>query len=199
MKKSIVTLLCLATLAACKKNETTVVDHSTDSTAMVAANDSTTMVKDSVDAGKLSSLNDQDKKFADDAARGGMMEVMMGELAATNASNSRVKELGNMMVQDHGKANDELKNWASAIGYPLPTKLDAEKQKKYDDLMTKKGVDFDRAYSSLMVKDHKEDIAAFKKEAADGAEDGLKLFAGKTVPTLEHHLVQSEEVAKAVK
>ncbi|RTZ49223.1 DUF4142 domain-containing protein [Chryseobacterium arthrosphaerae] len=38
-------------------------------------------------------LSDQDKKFADAAAKGGLMEVMMGKLAETNAANSTVKSL----------------------------------------------------------------------------------------------------------
>ena len=75
-----------------------------------------------------------------------------------------VKSLGAMMVTDHSKANDELKNWASGIGYTLPTSLDAEKQKMYDDLKAKKGKDFDKKYTDLMVSDHKEDVEAFKKK-----------------------------------
>ncbi len=66
------------------------------------------------------------------------MEVMMGKLAETNASNPAVKSLGAMMVTDHSKANDELKKIASDLNYTLPSSLDAEKQKKYDELKTKK-------------------------------------------------------------
>ena len=146
-----------------------------------------------------STLSDQDKKFADAAAIGGLMEVMMGKLAATNAENSVVKSLGAMMVTDHSKANDELKNWASGIGYTLPTSLDAEKQKMYDDLKAKKGKDFDKKYTDLMVSDHKEDVEAFKKEASEGTEASLKSFAAKTLPTLEHHLQESEKAKNAVK
>lgn len=127
------------------------------------------------------------------------MEVMMGQLAASNANNATVKRLGEMMVKDHSKANDELKAWASTAGYTLPTSLDAEKQKKYDDLKAKKGAEFDRMYTDLMVTDHKKDIAEFKKEASDGTEASLKSFAGKTVPTLEHHLMESEKAKNAVK
>ena len=72
-------------------------------------------------------------------------------------------------------------------------------QKKYDDLKAKKGADFDRSYTDLMVSDHKKDIAEFKKEASDGSEASLKSFAGKTVPTLEHHLMESEKAKAAVK
>ncbi|RTZ50426.1 DUF4142 domain-containing protein [Chryseobacterium arthrosphaerae] len=34
----------------------------------------------------------------------------------------------------------------------------------------------------------------FKKEAAEGKDAALKSFAGKTLPTLEHHLKESEKL-----
>ncbi len=202
MKNSILTILAVAALVACKKNETTVIDNSTDSLNMVMpednmiVNDSTTMSSTSE---KMGSMNDQDQMFADEAARGGMMEVMMGELAAINATNPKVKALGQMMVKDHTAANDELKSWATTLGYSLPTSLDSDKQMKYDNLKAKIGMDFDKAYTDLMVSDHKADIASYKKEASEGAESALKSFASKTVPTLEQHLKSSEEAMNAVK
>lgn len=204
MKNSILSLLAVAAMVACKKSETTAVDQSTDSPAVSApadsgmvASDSTAMTNTTNTA--TTSLNEQDKKFADAAAQGGMMEVMMGELAATNANNATVKALGEMMVRDHGKANDELKRWASTAGYTLPTSLDAEKQRKYDELKAKKGAEFDRMYTDLMVNDHKKDIEEFKKEASQGGDASLKSFASKTIPTLEHHLMESEKAKAAVK
>jgi putative membrane protein len=208
MKNSILAIFAAAALVGCKKNETTATDNSADSLATVSTSDSATSgtttdsaatASNTDAAGKTASLSDQDKKFADAAAKGGLMEVMMGQLAASNASNATVKKLGEMMVKDHSKANDELKAWASTAGYTLPTSLDAEKQKKYDELKAKKGEEFDRAYTDLMVSDHKKDIAEFKKEASDGTEASLKSFAGKTVPTLEHHLMESEKAKDAVK
>jgi putative membrane protein len=206
MKNSILAIFAVAAMFGCKKNETTAVDQSADTatTATVAPADSATTTGDSTTTATntdatANSLSDQDKKFADAAAKGGMMEVMMGQLAAGNAENATVKSLGQMMVKDHGKANDELKSWASTIGYTLPTSLDAEKQKKYDELKTKKGAEFDRMYTDLMVTDHKKDIAEFKKQSNEGKEASLKSFASKTLPTLEHHLMESEKAKNAVK
>jgi len=206
MKNSILTVLAVAAMVACKKNETTTADQSTDTTAAMSAPADTSMATGDSTATAMpdanaanKTLSAQDKSFADAAAKGGMMEVMMGELAAANASNATVKSLGAMMVKDHGKANDELKKWATASGYALPTSLNADQQKKYDELKAKKGAEFDRAYADLMVADHKEDIAAFKKQASEGLEASLKSFASTTLPTLEHHLMESEKAMKAVK
>lgn len=209
MKNSVLSLLAAAALMACNKKDTTTMNNTGDSTAMEMVSDSAgmamdnTMPSDSATAGTAmkskAELNMQDKSFAYAAAKGGMMEVMMGQLAATNASSSAVKNLGAMMVKDHTKANDELKMWASSVGYTLPATMDADQQKMYDDLKMKKGADFDKAYTAMMVADHKKDVAAFKQEASKGMDPSLKAFAEKTVPTLEHHLSESQKAMMAVK
>lgn len=203
MKNSILSILAFAAIVACKKSDTTNTESSADTSTVTAPADTGMMTNDSTAVSNgtetQSTLSDQDKKFAEVAAKGGMMEVMAGQLAATNASNEKVKALGEMMVKDHTKANDELKNWAAKVGHQLPTSLDAEKQKVYDDLKAKKGADFDRKYTDLMVTDHKKTIADFKKQASDGSEASLKSFAEKTIPALEHHLMESENAKAAVK
>ncbi|SFN42910.1 putative membrane protein [Chryseobacterium oleae] len=202
MKNSALTIFAVVVLMACKKTETTRVVQPTDSTTVSAPVDSPTTINDSTkitNSPPGNALSDQDKKFADAAAKGGLMEVMMGQLAAANAAGATVKTLGEMMVKDHSKANEELKKWASAAGYTLPDRLDAEKQKKYDELKAKKGVEFDRMYTDLMVSDHKKDIEEFKKEGSEGKETSLKSFANKTLPTLEHHLMESEKAKTSVK
>jgi len=199
MKNSILAILAITALSACKKNETTVIDTSSDSSMMVPATDSSMIPMDSATvSGTSTNLMNQDKMFADAAAKGGMMEVMLGETAEMNGMDAKVKALGKMIKEDHTKANAELKSWAANANYMLPTKLDADQQKMVDDLKMKKGADFDKAYTDMMVTDHKKDIVAFKKEASDGTGD-LKAFAAKTVPTLEKHLAASEDAMKALK
>ncbi|MGO4708780.1 DUF4142 domain-containing protein [Chryseobacterium sp. 2TAF14] len=203
MKKSIVMLLAVTTVASCNKKNTVADENAVTQTETSTTSDSGSMVGDSATtsdtAQQSSSLSDQDKKFADAAAKGGMMEVMAGELAAKSATNSTVKTLGQMMVKDHTKANDELKQWAAQNNYNLPSGLDADQQKKFDELKTKKGAEFDRMYTAQMVSDHQKTIADFKKQAAEGSETSLKAFATKTLPTLEHHLMESEKAKNAVK
>ncbi len=203
MKNSILTILAVAALASCEKKETTNVNNSADSTS-VAADATMPATTDSVTAGAdtataTTDLSDQDKKFADAAATGGMMEVMAGELASANGTNASVKTLGAMMIKDHTKANNELKSWAGTAGYKLPTTLTAEQQTIYDNLKSKKGAEFDRAYADVMVTDHKKVIAEFKKQSTEGKEASLKAFASKTIPALEHHLMESEKTKEAVK
>jgi putative membrane protein len=103
------------------------------------------------------------------------------------------------MVQDHGKANDELKQVASTKGITLPTEPDSAHKKEMDRLGKLSGADFDREYMKHAVSDHKKDVSEFEKQAKSAKDTDLKSFAEKTLPTLQEHLKLAESVNDAVK
>lgn len=142
---------------------------------------------------------EDDTEFAVAAADGGMFEVKLGELAQTNGSAASVKEFGKKMATDHGKANEELISLAKQKNISLPMALSDDKQKKVDDLASKKGKDFDKAYASLMVDDHQEDIEDFQEAAKDAKDPEIKSWAAEKVPTLQHHLEMAKKMKDAVK
>lgn len=128
-----------------------------------------------------------------------MLEVKLGELAQKNGVSAEVKKLGSHMVTDHTKANNELKAIADKKGLSVPKSLSEKSQKKYDDLASKKGKDFDKAYSDAMVDDHEKVISMFEKHAKEGDDADLRLFAANTTPTLRHHLQMSKETCDVLK
>ena len=140
-----------------------------------------------------------DKTFVEKAAVGGMAEVQLGNLAQQKAASDQVKQFAARMVTDHTKANDELKRIASKKGVQLPSSLDKKHQSDMDRLQKMSGADFDKAYMSHMVDDHKQDVAEFKKEASSGHDSDVKSFASKTLPTLEEHLKMAQSTNDAVK
>jgi len=150
-------------------------------------------------SGSANRLAGADQTFAMKAAQGGMAEVKLGQLAKDHASSSAVKQFGQQMVDDHSKANDELKDLASKKGITLPTDLAAKDQATYDRLSKLNGAEFDRAYMADMVKDHRTDVSEFRRESERGQDSDLKSWAGKTLPTLEHHLQMAESTDKEVR
>lgn len=136
----------------------------------------------------------RDADFAMEAASGGMMEVELGKLAQVNASSQSVKDFGQTMIKDHSAANEELKSTAASKNITLPDVPNADMQKKIDDLRNKSGKDFDDAYIDLMVKDHKQDIDEFQKEADKGNDPDLKGWAANKVPVLQHHLQMAQDI-----
>src|SRR4051794_29437603 len=49
-----------------------------------------------------------DQAFIDEAAKGGLAEVTLGQLAVRRAINPEVRQFGQQMVDDHTKVNSEL-------------------------------------------------------------------------------------------
>jgi putative membrane protein len=133
-----------------------------------------------------------DSKFVTEAARGGMAEVKLGELAKTKAAADDVKRFGDMMVHDHTKANDELMKLAKSKNIAVPSDL-GKHQAVYDKLSKLDGAAFDSAYMHAMVEDHNEDIALFQAEADGGQDADLKKWANDTLPTLKDHLKAAQE------
>jgi len=152
-------------------------------------------------AGKGSSgkLMGSDQTFATKAAIGGLAEVQLGNLAKEKASSAEVKNFGQQMVDDHSKANDELKSLLTSKGVTVPTSLDSKHQALYDRLSKLSGAEFDRAYMKEMVSDHKTDVDEFRKESQKGSDAELKGFAAKTLPTLEHHLQMAQTTEASVR
>jgi putative membrane protein len=129
------------------------------------------------------------------AAQGGQAEVELGQLATQKGQSDDVKKFGQHMVDDHSKANDQLKSLAGQKGVTLPTDVSAKDKALKDRLSNLSGAQFDHAYMTAMVKDHKEDIAEFKKEANSGKDSDVKNWASQTLPTLEDHLKMAEQTA----
>lgn len=137
---------------------------------------------------------EKDSEFAVKAADGGMMEVMMGELAQKNSTMQELKDYGSMLVTDHTKANDELKALAAKKNINLPGAMSEDHQKKYDDMAKKTGADFDKDFIDMMIDDHQHDIDLFKDEADHGNDAEIKTFAANTLPTLQKHLDRIKQI-----
>ena len=138
-----------------------------------------------------------DRNFIRKAAEGGKEEVELGQLAQGKASSDAVKRFAQRMVEDHGKANEELKDLAANKG----VKLDENAPKKnamMERLSKLQGVDFDREYVKEMVKDHKKDVAEFRRMHSGAVDPNLKAWVDKTLPTLEDHLKTIEGIQSQI-
>lgn len=145
-----------------------------------------------------SKLPRDERKFLEHAAVAGMAEVELGQMAQQKAASDQVKQFGARMVQDHGRANDELKALASAKGLTLPTELDRHHRREAEKLQKLSGAEFDRAYVDSMLKDHKKDVKDFEKQAKSAKDPDVKAFAGKTLPVLQEHLKMVQSLHDAM-
>ena len=135
----------------------------------------------------VGTLSAKDKGFMQKAAKGGMMEVAMGKMAAQNGQSADVKSFGKRMVTDHSKANSDLRGLAKEEGVTLPGAKAPGKWKS------------DKNYMDMMVKDHQADLAEFQKEAQGGTDPDLKKFAEKYSKVVSAHLKMAQETQSKLK
>jgi len=144
-------------------------------------------------------LSAKDYKFVTDAALGGQQEVQNGELARSRAGSQAVRDFGDRMVADHSRANDELKEIVMRKGATVPMELPRSERMSMNKLEKQSGVDFDREYTRMMLKDHKKDVKEFQRAARSLDDPDLRAFAQRTLPTLEQHLRMAENMGATVK
>jgi putative membrane protein len=156
-----------------------------------------------------------DRDFVENMAGDSMAEVELGRLAMERGASPEVKQFGDMMVKDHSKASDQLKQIASRYSITPPTALDQEHQELKTKLSNLKGAEFDREYMNAMVDGHQDVIdrlqtrvsedrvgdnkGTVRPESSDNpAEASLNQWAADTLPTVRHHLDEAKRIDESL-
>lgn len=186
MKKimSIFFIGCMCTFAACNSSSSN--SNSVDSANNI--NDSMLPDSNSMSSTSSAPVSQEDADWAVKVANANMTEVELSKVAQSKATSPRLKSFADMMVADHTKAGDALKQLAATKNITLPANLSDGSQKKLDNLNKKNaGKDFDKAYTDDMLDDHKDAVDIFQKGSTDLQDADLKNFASTTLPTLQMH------------
>jgi len=140
-------------------------------------------------------LSHQDKSFLKDAAEAGNAEVEGSKVALSQSSSADVKAFAQQMVDDHGKAGEELKTLAGQKSVKVSDTPSTVKKTEIKMLSERKGSSFDQHYAdSIGVKAHQDTVKLFQKEVDKGSDADVKAWAQKTLPTLQHHLEMAQQL-----
>ena len=161
-----------------------------------------------------------DKNFVNDILSDGMAEVDLAKMASDRAASPEVKQFAQMMIDDHTKAGDQLKQIASTHAVPTDAKVDDKHKDLMDKLMKMRGAEFDKEYMEAMVDDHEDAVrdlrsrvdenrslgdrvtgknpenpATVKPEASsNAATTAINQWAADVLPTVERHLDRAKEI-----
>jgi len=118
--------------------------------------------------------------FVIDAIKGDNGEIANGALAAERGSTAAVRELGAMLVRDHTASKARAIAAAGQVGVGIPTDMTAPAQHLQRRLLRLSGSEFDQAFLTAMIKEHRKTIAKFSEQRRSGdavtqklAEDAL--------------------------
>jgi putative membrane protein len=133
-----------------------------------------------------------DADFLRNAASASMLEVLLGSHAAQHAVDPAVRQFGERTMRDHERANGQLESLAQELGVRVPETLEPAQRQLLADLTLLEGADFDRGYMDAMVREHEQDVQAFRQQAE--GDSPVDRWAARALPTLEEHLVLAREV-----
>jgi putative membrane protein len=103
-------------------------------------------------------------------------EVAQARLAMDKAKDPRVKQLAQMMLNDHGDADKKgldlaKKENLTLADSPMSTSLKSDADSTTDTLKSKTGSDFDKAYVDSQVTEHQSVLDSLDQKLIPGAKD----------------------------
>ena len=136
--------------------------------------------------------------FVTQATSGNLLEIQAGQAATQKGQNQAVKDYGQEMVTDHTAASVELAAIAVSKNLTVSTQLTTAHQQQLAVLSPLTGTDFDKAFASLMVQSHQEQINLFDDAAKNLDDPELKNFAAEKLPILQQHLQAAQQLDNTV-
>ena len=137
--------------------------------------------------------------FLDKAAQTDTLEIETAKVAQTKSTNKDVKALAAMLLKDHTKTTQQLKDWSAAnAGFTLPAAPEADFQMRIDNIKNADADGFDDKYLDTVIDAHEAGLAAFKDYADNGDNASLKAWAAKTMPTLQAHFDKAKALRDAI-
>lgn len=133
--------------------------------------------------------------FVEEASAKGIAEIETSKLALTKSTAADIKAFAQRMIDDHTAANRELASIAKRKNLKVSTEAELTNKAKAFVLKQRDGESFDEAYVKNQVNAHEQTIELFKK-AAVSKDVELAAFATATLPKLEHHLHDAQDLAR---
>ena len=145
-------------------------------------------------AGNVTLLTAEEKEFVVQAGLSNLAEIALARIGVERAQKPVVKSFAERLVQDHTKAFDEVKVYATNKGVGLATEMNQAQQATAANLTTAAANTFDRDFVAVMVQEHQKAVTSFESAAVQAKDPDLKAWIDKTLPVLREHL----EMAKAM-
>jgi len=168
-------------VASCKQ------DAKGDDPKEVAKEENEAKLEDAKSAGEIS-------ETLIDVAEFDLTQRELGKLAQVSGVSADVKALGKMMETHHDESYKDLVELAKNKSISVPTAITKDGQDEYDDLKEVTAKDFDKEYLTDVLKDHKDAIDEFKKEAEKTNDVEVKAYLERKITSLSSHYQSAEEL-----
>jgi putative membrane protein len=146
------------------------------------------------------SVSAADQRFMRDLAQANIAEIEAGKLAQSKSQNDEVKNFAQRMIDDHGKALQDLQQLAQSKGVTLPTRPDAKHLAMAKTLSALSGDQFDRRYMAQGgLADHKRTHQLLQRVQSRATDPDLKQAAAQMLPVVDQHLNMAQQTQASLK
>jgi putative membrane protein len=135
-----------------------------------------------------------DASFLRHAAAEGASDTDLAEMAQARAKDEGVKALASAIKTAHAQTAVDLKTLAASKHVDLPAGVGLDRLTR-DEFQRLSNGAFDRAYLDRTVQAHRQRIADFI-QASNSADEDVRAFALKVLPTLSDHERRAEELQR---
>ena len=139
--------------------------------------------------------------FVRAVATSDLYEMEASRLAEQRSQNAQVKRFAQQMLRDHGKTTGELKGMLPQLqgvsAQQMPATLDQQHQALVQQLQGAQGAQFDRLFAQQQLQSHQTAVELFRAYAQSGDDARLKQWASQTLPALEEHLREAQQLQRA--
>ena len=141
------------------------------------------------------SMSSADREYMNKVAYANNAEVDAGKLAADAATGATARDFGQMMVDDHTTAQNELQSVAKMKKQSLPASPDSTHIAMKQLLMLTVGTrQFDSTSMHMQVADHANTISLLQTIASNAADQDLKNYANKYLPRVQMHKQKADSI-----
>ncbi|MFF8278818.1 DUF4142 domain-containing protein [Streptomyces lateritius] len=134
-------------------------------------------------------VSDQDTGFVRSAHQGNLAEMAAGQDAQKHATSACVKEVGRVLVRDHGKLDADVKALAAKLHIALPAAPTAEQKAELASVRAKAGTSaYDTAWLKSQDAAHTKTLARIDSELKTGHNAEVKAAARAARPVVVMHL-----------
>jgi putative membrane protein len=133
-----------------------------------------------------------DIQFVKQATQSGRKEIHAAQEALPQLKNPDLRHVAEMLVNDHGGANQRLSALAEAKGWPVPGPDAPEAAPPAGTAIG----DFDAKFTAEMIAGHERSVALYRAQATGGEDKDLRKYAKETLPTIEKHLAELRRLQK---
>ena len=199
-KKTLLPALACAALAltaACNNSTTSGSSATTDTTTNTmqsakggmeqTATNASTSVSEAMD-------HNPDSSFVATVALANNEEINELQAGIDKGGSKDLKAHAKMMIKDHKGLKAKLEAYAAKKNYPIPMDDQGKAATALNDMSSKTGADWDKAWASAMYDGHEKTIGVFEGAQSHVKDDELKGMITATLPTLHAHLEMVKEL-----